>query len=245
MNKNGLKLIYLKTYNALLTSHWLNHSNYTTVRALSLYNGGKGKGKDKIKKITQLLLWSEFILPSFDKQVGNIQDLHYSKVKHCIRNGAVFLYSSLAISTYLPDIYPMNKSILYWLRWTAVVPVAFPAALLLTLITRQVLYYTLFLFFPLDTAAEEMMAPLLNTAGFVLIGSFIAPGRDNKTLTIVFALCIALIGVLVLLNALGAGWNGYSLQIRGGLTTLLVAILGACVGASLVKTIRRRRPDKS
>ncbi|MCU7551429.1 hypothetical protein OCK74_20065 [Chitinophagaceae bacterium LB-8] len=138
----------------------------------------------------------------------------------------------------------MNKGIIYWLRWSAVLPCAFLAAIFTSVLIRTVLFYTVFLFFPPNNIAEVMLTPVLNAAGFVFFGSIIAPERNKKSLAILFVLCMAVIGIFVFLDLTGAGWNGYKFQFRNGVTTCLMGILGACVGMSLVKGRIKRQQSR-
>jgi hypothetical protein len=136
----------------------------------------------------------------------------------------------------------MNKVIVYWLRWSAVVPGAFLAAIFATVLIRTILFYTVFLFFRLNNVVEVMLTPVLNAAGFVFFGSMIAPERNKKSLAILFGLCLSVIAVFVTLALSGFEWKGQKFQ--GSVTTCLMAILGACVGVSLVKSRMRRQQSQ-
>ncbi|MGZ3838570.1 MAG: hypothetical protein ACXVMS_17150 [Flavisolibacter sp.] len=97
-----------------------------------------------------------------------------------------------------------------------------------SVLIRQILFYTVFLFFPPNNLVEVMLTPVLNAAGFVFFGFFIAPERDKKSLAILLGLCLAVIGVFVTLALSGFEWKGQRFQC--GVTTCLMGILGACVG---------------
>jgi hypothetical protein len=133
----------------------------------------------------------------------------------------------------------MNKGMSYWLRWTAVVPGAFLAAIIASVLIQTILFYTVFLFFPLNNLVEVMLVPLLNAAGFVFFGSFIAPERNNKSLAILFCFCLAVIGGFVIMSLSGIEWKGQRFQ--GGAAAVMMSILGACVGVSFVKSRWKRQ----
>lgn len=134
---------------------------------------------------------------------------------------------------------PMNKGMSYWLRWVAVVPGAFVMAIVVSVLIRTILFYTVFLFFPSNNLVEVMLTPVLNAASFVFFGSLIALEWNNKSLAILFGLCLAVIAIFVILSLSGFEWKGQKFQ--GGFTTCLMAILGACVGVSLVKSRMKRQ----
>ena len=129
----------------------------------------------------------------------------------------------------------MNRETKYWLRWIAVVPGALLAAIIVSLIIRTVLYYTLFaLISAKPRLIEIMLQPFLIGVGFIYFGSLIAPERNNKTLIILFVLCISVYSVFGFLTLYHSERMGYWLQIRDFVPILVSAILGACIGVSLV-----------
>ncbi len=106
----------------------------------------------------------------------------------------------------------------YWLRWSAVVPGAFLGAIIASVLIRTILFYTVFLFFPPNNLVKVMLVPVINAAGFVFFGSLLAPERNKRSLAILFGLCLAVIGVVVIRTWLGFELKGQ--QFQGSVTTV-------------------------
>lgn len=137
----------------------------------------------------------------------------------------------------------VERNIVYWLRWLAVLPGALLAGMIALFPLHLVLYNTLSNFVePYPEMPERILMPLVVAGVFVYAGSRIAPEFKFETSVLLFGLWLFLIGGFVFLTFYGADWFGGQLHFQGGGLATIMAVIGAAIG---LFTVRKQQLEQS
>ncbi len=120
----------------------------------------------------------------------------------------------------------------YWLRWGAVLPGAILGGILLLLPLHWILYSTLRHFIePYPELPERMLSPLVTAAGFVWLGTRIAPARQMATAWVLSGLW-TVVAVAALVFTLLVGHIGTH-QVSVGMAPM--GFIGCAIGLIIAR----------